>query len=151
MTKHTGSFQIPFLGSCPLSIGWKISLISLARYVISGHSDRSPILLSDNCFIRIRFQINHSSEKYANFIQRTERYHLMIYKVQVYGQRVEKYCIIVQKLRQIMHLFRHHPNCTLYWSDSRCVREGSARPRLRWHWRSYSCVAAWFWWQCFCK
>ena len=53
VTKHIGSFQIPCLGSCPLSIDWKISLISLARYVISGHSDRSPILLPDNGFITL--------------------------------------------------------------------------------------------------
>ena len=39
MTRHTGSFQFQFLGLCPLLIDWKISLISLAGYVISGLSD----------------------------------------------------------------------------------------------------------------
>ena len=35
MTRYTGSFHIPLLGSCPLSIAHKISLISLARYATS--------------------------------------------------------------------------------------------------------------------
>ena len=62
MTTHTGLFQILFLGSCPPSTDWKLSLISLARYVISGQS---------NSIIMIRFQINyHSLKKYANFVLR---------------------------------------------------------------------------------
>ena len=35
-TTYTGSFQIPCLGSCPPSTNWKILLISLAKYAISG-------------------------------------------------------------------------------------------------------------------
>ena len=49
--RPTGSFQIPFLGSCPLSIAKKILLISLPR---SGQgtwflfqSDKRPILFPD--------------------------------------------------------------------------------------------------------
>ena len=38
-TRHTGSFLIPCLGSCPLSTNRKILLTSLAKYAISGHSD----------------------------------------------------------------------------------------------------------------
>ena len=39
MTRHIGSFQIPFLGSCPLLTDQKILLIGLARYAFSGQSD----------------------------------------------------------------------------------------------------------------
>ena len=38
-TRHTGSFLIPCLGSCPLSTNRKILLTSLAKYAISGQSD----------------------------------------------------------------------------------------------------------------
>ena len=38
-TRHTGSFLIPFLGSCPLLTNRKILLTSLAKYTISGQSD----------------------------------------------------------------------------------------------------------------
>ena len=60
MPGHTGSFQIQFLGFCPLSIDQKISLISLA----TDSSSRSG-------FVGILFQNKYrSSEKYANFIHR---------------------------------------------------------------------------------
>ena len=71
MTTHTGLFQILFLGSCPPSTDWKLSLISLARYVISGQTYMETSSLSRYDFIMIRFQINyHSLEKHANFILR---------------------------------------------------------------------------------
>ena len=71
MTTHIGLFQILFLGSCPLSTDWKISLISLARYVISGQSNTETESSFRHSIIRIRFQINyHSLEKYANFVHR---------------------------------------------------------------------------------
>ena len=35
MSRPIGSFQIPFLRSFPLSVAWKMSLISLPRYAIS--------------------------------------------------------------------------------------------------------------------
>ena len=34
-SRHTGRFQIPYLGSCPPSIDWKISLINLAKCLAS--------------------------------------------------------------------------------------------------------------------
>ena len=69
-TRHTGSFQILCLGSCPLSANQKILLISLAKYTISGQPDKEADLLDLYGFMWIRFQINHFSfsEKYADFI-----------------------------------------------------------------------------------
>ena len=72
-TWHTGSFQIPCLGSCPLLTNQKILLISLTKYMISGQSDTEADLIPDPYrFVWIRFQINHFcfSEKYADFIHR---------------------------------------------------------------------------------
>ena len=48
--------KTPFLGSCPLSIDRKISLslISLARYVITGQSDTETDYFSRYGFARIR-------------------------------------------------------------------------------------------------
>ena len=40
-------FQIPCLGLCPLSTNWKILLISLTKYAISGQSDMEADLLPD--------------------------------------------------------------------------------------------------------
>ena len=75
MTRYTGSFQILFL-DCPLSIDRKIPLINLARYAISGQSDKETESSFNYSFVRIRYQINyHSSLKYVNFIQ-TGRYQL---------------------------------------------------------------------------
>ena len=67
-----GLFQIPFPGSRTLLIGWKILLISLARYVFSGQSDTETKSFSRYGFARIWFQINHycSLEKYAYLIHR---------------------------------------------------------------------------------
>ena len=51
----------------------KILLISLAKYVISGQSDKETDLLPDLYgFVWILFPMNHFhfSEKYANFIHR---------------------------------------------------------------------------------
>ena len=56
MTRHTGSFQILFLGSCPLLTDWKISLISLARYAISGQIWRLS-LLSDTISLGLGFKL----------------------------------------------------------------------------------------------
>ena len=71
MTTHTGLFQILFLGSCPPSTDWKLSLISLARYVISGQSNTETKSSFRHSIIMIRFQINyHSLKKYANFVLR---------------------------------------------------------------------------------
>ena len=138
-----------FLGSCPLSIGWKIYHWSVWQgmwFVVAliGALFFFQIIVSLGFGFRL---IILQKSTQISFKEQSAT----IYQVQAYGQRVEKCCLIVQKLRQIMHLFHHRPNCTLHWSDLRCMREGSARPRLRWHWRSYSCVAAWFWWQWFCK
>ena len=63
----------------------KILLISLAKYVISGQSDKETDLLPDLYgFVWILFQMNHFhfSEKYANFIHRqgTTDYNLYNYK-----------------------------------------------------------------------
>ena len=71
MARHTGSFQIPHLWSCPLSTNLKLSLSSLARYAISGRSGTDSKSFSSLFrFVRIWLQINHhhSSQKYANFI-----------------------------------------------------------------------------------
>ena len=47
-----------------MSVDWKLSLISLARYAETNSSLKYG-------FVRIRFHINHrSSETYANFIHR---------------------------------------------------------------------------------
>ena len=71
MTEHIGSFQILFLGSCPLSIDWNIPLISLARYAISGQSNMETKYSFRYGIVRIWFQINYcSSEKYTNFVHR---------------------------------------------------------------------------------
>ena len=57
MTRHSGSFQVLFLGLCPLSIDRKISLISLARYVISCQSYQRPILLPDMVSLGFSFKL----------------------------------------------------------------------------------------------
>ena len=73
---HAGWFQIPYLGSCPLSIGQKISLISLdwpenitdQFGKMSGQSDTGTNLPDPYGFVRIWFQINcvfFSSEFYS--------------------------------------------------------------------------------------
>ena len=66
-------FQIPCLGSCPLLTDQKLSLISLAGYVISCW----PVWYGDRLFFQIQVhkdsvQLNlcYSSEKYENFIPR---------------------------------------------------------------------------------
>ena len=41
-------FQIPCLGLCPLSTNWKILLISLTKYAISGQSDMEADLLPED-------------------------------------------------------------------------------------------------------
>ena len=71
MARHTDLFQILFLGSIPLLIDQKISLISLARYTISGQSDTETKSSFRYGFVRIQFQINYrSSKKYVNFVHR---------------------------------------------------------------------------------
>ena len=57
MTRHSGSFQILFLGLCPLSIDRKISLISMARYAISCQSYQRPILLPDMVSLGFSFKL----------------------------------------------------------------------------------------------
>ena len=58
MTRHIGSFQIPFLALYPLLIDQKISLFSLARYAISGQSDMETNS-SRYSFIRMQFEIDY--------------------------------------------------------------------------------------------
>ena len=69
---QSGWFQIPYLGLCPPSIDWKISLISLAKYLAS--------LIWEHIFFQIYTDLSKFgftlivffsfSEKYANFIHR---------------------------------------------------------------------------------
>ena len=104
------------MGSCPLSVGWKISLISLGRYTISGQSDIETDSSSRCGSFRIRFQINyHSSEKYANFIHRQSA---TDYKVQGWKvKKVKKYLLMVWKLQQLTLLLHHRPDSALHWLD----------------------------------
>ena len=81
--------QIPYLGPCPLSINLKLSLSSLARFLVS-------LIWRLNCLFqvwifRIWFQIsiNYSLEKYANIIHR---------------RHYQKYHLKDRKLRWLMHL-----------------------------------------------
>ena len=58
MTRHIGLFQIHFLRSCPLLIDRKMSLISLARYMISGQSDTGRLgLLPDMVSLGFGFKL----------------------------------------------------------------------------------------------
>jgi len=78
-TRHTGLLQIPCFGSCPLSINWKILLICLVKYVISGQSKKETDHLDLYVFIWIQFQINHFHflEKYkCKFYSQTGCYTL---------------------------------------------------------------------------
>ena len=54
-TRHIGLFQIPFLGSSPLSIDGKISLITSARYMVSDQSDMENDSSSRYRFVRFGF------------------------------------------------------------------------------------------------
>ena len=57
-SRHTAWFQIPYLGSCPPLIDWKISLIQFGK--MFGQSHMGTNLLPDLYgLVRIRFQINH--------------------------------------------------------------------------------------------
>ena len=54
-----------------MPIGRKIPLINLARYTISGQSDKETESSFTYSFVRIQYQINYrSSLKYVNFIHR---------------------------------------------------------------------------------
>ena len=56
ITRHIGLFQIPFLGSSPLSIDGKISLITSAKYMISDQSDTETDSSSRYRFVRFGFK-----------------------------------------------------------------------------------------------
>ena len=83
-------------------------------------------------------------EKYANFIQRQRA---TDYKAQGSdwggGGGGDKYCVIVWKSWQHLHLFHCHPDSNLHWMDLQCMPERSVRPWIRWHQRPYSCVVIW--------
>ena len=132
--RHIGLFQILFVGSCPLSVGWKISVISLGRYMISGQSDTETNSSSRCSSFRIWFQINyHSSEKYANFIHRQSA---TDYKVQGWKvKKVKKYLLMVWKVKQLTHLLHHRPDSALHWLDLLCMVERNVGTWLRWHQR----------------
>ena len=94
ITRHTASFQIPFLESCPLSIGWKISLISLAMYVIFLVSlIRKPILPDTGSF---RFKLIHSLEKYEDFIHRQCATNYKVQGTDLRENGITLYCWAVQ-------------------------------------------------------
>ena len=114
-TRHIGLFQIPCLGLCPLSTDQKLSLISLARYAISGQSDTETNSSSKYMFVRTQFKsLSFLLLKYGHFIWRQGA---TDYKVQGSDLKGGKYCLIVQKLRQLMLLF-HCPDAILQYMVS---------------------------------
>ena len=69
--RHARWFQIPYLESCPPSIDWKISLISLAKCLAS--LIREPIFFQIHTGpleFGFKLIVFFFSEKYANFIHR---------------------------------------------------------------------------------
>ena len=108
----SGLFQIQFLGSCSLSVNWKISLISLARYTFSGQSDMVTDSSFRYGFVKIQFQINcyRSSLRFSFkliviVLQRSSQI-LFTRHYQLTGLRFEgwvggrgEYCSVVWKLQ----------------------------------------------------
>ena len=105
---YIGSFQIPYLGSCPLSTDLKVSLISLARPV----PDFWSVWYGDWFFFQIQFR---QGSKVCKYHSQTGHYWLCNF-IRYRGQKVSPH-VIVQKVCQLTHLFHHHLDSALQWLD----------------------------------
>ena len=131
-TRHTGSFQIPCLWSCPLLTDLKLSLSSLARYAISGQSGTdSKSSSSLYRFVRILLQINHhhSSQKYANFIHTQGATNYKMHGSDLRGGRVSITLETKSDSSLFVYFVIQFPPF-IDWTSSVYARQ----PWLRWQW-----------------
>ena len=89
-TRHTGSFQIPCLGSCALSTNRKIFLMSFAKYVISGQSDTETDLLPDlyGFWFGFKLIIFVFRKTYAHFIHRRGATDYKVHRLDFRGKSI---------------------------------------------------------------
>ena len=131
---YIGLFQILCLGSCRLSIDLKLSLSSLARYVISSQSDMETKSSSRYGFVRIQFQINpyHSLEQHANFIHRQGATDHKAHGSDLRGEKVSPCRPTITMAYVFILSSRFCPSLTGHAVP--CMPERSAQPGLRWWW-----------------